>query len=75
MAYFQLWRRLTPTDSDGAAQQLRTRGAIAHLSSSHFFFALSLARARVNFYEAGSGQERDSGLIGSPFYSSFHEQL
>jgi hypothetical protein len=30
---------------------------------------------RVNFYEAGSGQERDSGSIGSPFYSSFHEQL
>ena len=33
------------------------------------------SRRRVNFYEAGSGQERDSGLIGSPFYSSFHEQL
>ena len=34
-----------------------TRGAIARLSACRFFFTLSLARARVNFYEAGSGQE------------------
>jgi hypothetical protein len=27
------------------------------------------------FYEAGSCQGGRSGLIGSPFYSSFHEQL